>query len=316
MQQQISTHKAVNAPPGSGEGRISFVLRMFLSLTLWLLFGIEAIAHPGSGIVIDKEGNVYFTDTGKGIWKINKEHKLAYIPASKFHWMTIDTIGYFAESPKSFGEYFERVTSQSNNPALIMCSDFPLVIGKDGNIYYADTRSGSAKIMRRTPDGKESVLASSKIFQFIGGIAAGADGSLYITEASNANANTIRKITMDGTISIIATYVGKSVNDFPLETTPSYCRGLAVDSTGTIYVAATGSRSILKITPQGKITTILQTTSPWTPTGVAASHGEVYVLEWHDVISEKQEVRSAWIPRVRKIGQDGKVTTLATVSRD
>lgn len=272
-------------------------------------------AHPGSGLVVDKYGQVYFTDTGKGVWKIDASGKLTYMPAQRFHWMTIDAIGYFAESPKNFGEYFERVTPQSNKPALIMCSDFPLVVGKDGNIYYADTRPSSTKIIRRTPDGKQSVLASNKIFEFISGIAVGSDGSLYITEASNANANTIRKITMNGTVSIIATYVGKSSKNLPLETLPSYCRGLAVDSTGAIYVAATGSRSVLKITPQGKVTTILHTTAPWTPTGVAVFHGEVYVLEWHDVAASDLEVRTAYIPRVRKIGLDGKVITLATVSR-
>lgn len=272
-------------------------------------------SHPGSGIVVDKYGQIYFTDTGKGVWKIDTNGNLAYLPASKFHWMTIDTIGYFSGSPKNFGNYFERVTPKGDQPALIMCSDFPLVVGKDGNIYYADTRRGSAKIIRRTPDGKESVLASNKIFEFIGGITAGADGTLYISESSNADTNTIRKITMNGTVSIIASYVGKNSNDLPLETVPPYCRGLVVDSTGNIYVAATGSRSVIKITPQGKVTTTLQTTSPWTPTGVAVFQGELYVLEWHDVTLENLEVRSAWIPRVIKIGVDGKVTTLASVSR-
>lgn len=291
------------------------MLRALIGLMLCIVSGTRASAHPGSGIVVDKEGNVYFTDTGKGVWKIDKAGKLIYLPASEFHWMTLDAEGRFAEAPKNFGKYFERVTPQSNKPALVTCSDFPLVVGKDGNIYYADTRPGSTKIVRKTPEGKETVLASNKIFQFVSGIAAAADGSLYITEASNANANTIRKITLNGTVSTIATYVGKNSNDSPLETTSSYCRGLAVDSTGTIYVAATGSRSVLKITPQGKITTLLQTTSPWTSTGVAVFHGVVYVLEWHDVPPDKLEVRSAWIPRVRKIGKDGKVTTLATVSR-
>ena len=295
--------------------RTSFAARVFITLILCFLFLTNLSAHPGSGIVLDKDGNIYFTDTGKGVWKIDTQGKLTFLPASKFHWMTIDGIGYFAESQKNFGEYFERVTSKRDQPALIMCSDFPLVVNKDGNIYYAVTRPGSAKIIRRTPDGKESVFASNKIFEFISGIAVGSDGSLYITEASNAKANTIRKITMDGAVSIIATFVGKDRNDLPLETVPSYCRGLAVDSTGTIYVAATGSRSILKVTPQGKITTILQATSPWTATGVAVFHGEVYVLEWHDVPAENLEVRSAWIPRVLKIGTDGKPTILATVSR-
>ncbi len=292
-------------------------IKMILIFTfIQMLTSTITSAHPGSGIVVDKYGQVFFTDTGKGIWKIDVNGKLTFLPASKFHWMTIDSIGYFAESVKSFGQYFERVTPKSTKPALIMCSDFPLVVGKDGNIYYANTRPSFAKIIKRTPDGKETVLASNKIFEFISGIAVGADGSLYITEASNANSNTIRKITMSGKVSIIATFVGKSGNDLPLETVPSYCRGLTVDSRGSIYVAATGSRSVLKITPEGKVTTILQTTSPWTPTGVAVFHGEVYVLEWHDVTPENLEVRIAYIPRVRKIGQDGKVTTLATVSRN
>lgn len=288
---------------------------LFLFSLLCIVAGTKVLAHPGSGIVVDKFGQVYFTDTGKGVWKIDTLGKLTYIPASRFHWLSIDPVGYFAASAKSFGEYFERVTAQNSKPALIICSDFPIVVNKDGNMYYAVTRPNSSKIVRRTPDGKESVLASDKIFEFISGIAAGQDGSIYITEASNANANTIRKITMNGTVSIIATFVGKAANDLPLETVPSYCRGLAVDAKGFIYVAATGSRSVLRISPQGAVNTILQESSPWTPTGVTVFNGEVYVLEWHDVAASDLEVRTAYIPRVRKIGIDGKVTTLATVSR-
>ena len=288
---------------------------ILFSVLFCSLFGAKGLAHPGSGIVIDKYGQVYFTDTGKGVWKIDTQGKLTYIPSSRFHWMTIDPAGYFAGSQKSFGEYFERVTDQNSKPVLIMCSDFPLVVNRDGNMYYADTRPNSAGIVRRTPGGKESVFASDKIFEFVNGITAGHDGSLYITEASNPNANTIRKITSDGRISVIAAFTGKAGNDLPLETVPSYCRGLAVDSAGIIYVAVTGSRSVIKITSQGKVETILQEQSPWTPTGVAVFKGEVYVLEWHDVPASLLEVRTAWIPRVRKIGLDGTVSTLATVSR-
>lgn len=295
--------------------RMFSTVSVLIALTICFLSGTKLSAHPGSGIVLDKEGNVYFTDTGKGVWKIDTQGNLSFLPASRFHWMTIDATGFFATSSKSFGEYFERVTSKSDKPDLIMCSDFPLVVNKDGNIYYANTRPGSAKIIKRTADGKESVFASNKIFEFVNDITSGADGSLFITESSDSKANRIRKIKTDGTVSIIATFVGKEGKNLPLETMPSYCRGLAVDSTGTIYVAATGSRSVLKITPQGKVTTILQSTSPWTPTGVAVFRGEVYLLEWHDVTPEKLEVREAWIPRIRKIGLDGKVSTVATVSR-
>lgn len=277
--------------------------------------GVKSFAHPGSGIVVDRFGNIYFTDTGKGVWKVDAEGKLTYIPSSRFQWLTIDNAGSFANSQKSFGGYFERVSDQNSKPTLIQSSDFPLVVNNDGNIYYSDTRHNSRKIVRRTPDGKESLLASDKIFEFVNGIAAGQDGSIYITEASNPNTNTIRKITMDGKMSIVATLTGKVDKDFPLETTPSYCRGLFVDSTGTIYVAATGSRSVLKITPQGKVETILQVKNSWTPTSIAVYKGEVYLLEWHDVEESQLEVREAYIPRIRKISLDGNVTTLAVVSR-
>jgi streptogramin lyase len=288
---------------------------IFIFIFLQAVPGMITLAHPGSGIVVDRSGQIYFTDTGKGIWKIDTKGDLVFLPASKFHWMTIDPSGYFAGSPKTFGNFFERVTGSNNKPALIMCSDFPLVVAKDGNIYYADTRKSSAKIMRRSPDGKETVLASNKIFQFVSGIAAGADGSLYITESANPNANTIRKITMKGTMNTIATFTGIRQKDPPLETTPAYCRGLAVDSTGNIYVAATGSRCVLKINPQGKLTTLLQVDSPWAPTGVAVSNGEIFILEWHDVSAENSEVRTAYLPRIRKTGRDGKVKTLASISR-
>ncbi len=293
----------------------SFVTRTLTSIALCVLLATSVSAHPGSGIVVDEQGQVFFTDTGQGVWKIDGQGKLTRLPASLFHWMAIDEAGYFAESQKNFGEWFERVTPQGSKPALIMSSDFPLTINRDGNLYYADTRPRSSRIVRRTPDGKESVLAADEAFKGIAGIAAGPDGSLFITDA-----NAIRKITMDGKVSqfaspaIIAIGKDRTINP-PLEAEASYCRGLAVDSQGVVYVAATGSRRVMTITPGGTVHTLLQAQSPWSPTGVTVSGGEVYVLEWQDAPPSQSETRNAWIPRVRKVGRDGKVTTLATVSR-
>ena len=294
----------------------AFIVRTLISMVLCVLLGTSASAHPGSGIVVDKEGQVFFTDTGQGVWKIDRQGNLTRLPASLFHWMAIDEVGYFAESQKNFGEWFERVTPQSSKPALIMSSDFPLTINRDGNLYYADTRPRSARIVRRTPDGKESVLAADEAFKGIAGIAAGPDGSLYITDAS-----AIRKIMMDGKVTqfagpeIIGIGKNRAINP-PLETEASYCRGLVVDSQGAVLVAATGSRRVIKITPGGDVSTILQAPGSWSPTGVAVFGGEVYVLEWQDAPPSLLETRNAWIPRVRKVGRDGKVTTLATVSRE
>lgn len=286
-----------------------------LPVSLLLLCATIISAHPGSGIVVDPYGQVYFTGTGKGVWKLGTNGELVFLPASRFHWLAIDNQGSFAAAPKNFGSYFERVTPTGVKPTLVLCSDFPLVTGKDGNIYYADTRHHAPKIMKRTPAGSETVLDANHDYEFISGMAAGADGFLYITEASNPQANTIRKISANGSECILARYAVASAKNVPLEATPSYCRGLAVDAGGNVYVAATGNRRIIKISPGGKITTVMETPVPWSPTGVAVFEDEIYVLEWQDVPAEKLETRTAFVPRIRKLARNGSVTTLATVTR-
>jgi DNA-binding beta-propeller fold protein YncE len=91
-----------------------------------------------------------------------------------------------------------------------------------------------------------------------------------------------------------------------------YLRGLAVDAQGVIYVADTGDARVLKITPQGKVTTLLQTESPWSPTGIALFGGDVYVLEF---LHTARDVRRDWLPRVRKIASDGRSVIIATVDQ-
>jgi sugar lactone lactonase YvrE len=98
----------------------------------------------------------------------------------------------------------------------------------------------------------------------------------------------------------------------PADAEEPFLRGLAVDAKGTVYVAATGCRSVLKITPDGKVSTVLKADRPWSPSGVAVHHEDVYVLEH---ISMNSDAHEDWPPRVRKLGRDGKITILATVSR-
>jgi hypothetical protein len=91
-----------------------------------------------------------------------------------------------------------------------------------------------------------------------------------------------------------------------------YLRGLAVDAQGTVYAAATSCHLVLKIAPDGKVETVLRAERPWSPTGVAVHGGAVYVLEYTNANGGPDE---GWRPRVRRLGSDGQVTTLATISR-
>jgi hypothetical protein len=69
---------------------------------------------------------------------------------------------------------------------------------------------------------------------------------------------------------------------------------------------------VLKIAPNGRITKVLQINPPWSPTAVALSGRNLYVLEY---LHTANEDRQAWVPRVRKISPDGKQAIVARITR-
>ena len=68
----------------------------------------------------------------------------------------------------------------------------------------------------------------------------------------------------------------------------------------------------LEITADGRVTKLLQLSSPWSPTGVALFDGDVYVLEY---LHTANEDRRAWLPRIRRVSPDGTSSVIATVRR-
>ena len=96
---------------------------------------MTAIAHPGSGIVVDRNGNVYFMDTGSGVWKIGADGRLTRHEGPAFHWMAIDDESRFvgANLPSIPSAELRIVGA---NPTLIVSSDFPIAVGPDGALYY------------------------------------------------------------------------------------------------------------------------------------------------------------------------------------
>jgi len=284
----------------------------------WILAACLAVsAHPGSGIVVDRQGQVYFADTGHGVWKIDTNGRLISMGGPRFHWLTRDTEGRFAKTVMPSIPNGE-ISKLGANPLLLLSSDFPLIIAPDGALYYPELgRDERVQIIRFTSAGARTVLATlpakteSGALKWLNGMAAGADGSIYYTED-----RAVRKVSPQGVISTIA---GPIVVPGCVRV-PSYAddsagpdlRGLDVRPDGTVFVAATGCGALLKITARGEITTVVRTTSPWSPTAVAVAGDDVYVLEY---LHTANEDRSAWVPRVRKVSADGTSSIIATVER-
>jgi streptogramin lyase len=275
-----------------------------------LLLAGPLLAHPGSGIAVAPSGEVYFVDTGGGLWKIDAKGALVSVASPRFHWMALDPEDKLrsARLPSIPGG---ELTWAGSKPAVLLSSDVPLAIGRDGDLYYAARTSANASdIVRVKSSGQRSVLANVRR-AYLNGIALGPDGSVYYTEDA-----AVRRIDAQGRTTTVAENVALTgCASIPSTdgVSGAYLRGLAVDANGAVYVAASGCGRVVKIAPGGAITTVLQIESPWSPTAVALAGKDVYVLEYLHTAAED---RRAWIPRVRKITSDSKSAVLATVTRN
>lgn len=298
--------------------RIKLIIITILSIG----FFYTAAAHPASGIIVDKYGNVFFIYSRDGVVKISVEGKLSHIhKATDGHWMCLDEQGFFSGTqPK----YFERITPDGIKPAIIYAGGgSPIVVNKDGNFYYCGGQNGNMNpaaltLVRETPQKQQTIFSAhledtlNRLDDGITGIAASPDSSLYL-----ACWNSLIRVTMDGNVTtLLHPVIVSDCDEDPADHRENnrgkpLLRGLAVDSDGTVYVAATSCHCLLKITPDGKVETILKSQRPWSPTGVAIHNGDIYVLEYTNANGPATE---GWIPRVRKIERSGKITTLADFS--
>ena len=142
------------------------------------------------------------------------------------------------------------------------------------------------------------------------GVATDSAGTIYVADYYN---NSIRKITSAGVVTTLAggAYSGSAdgTGAAALFTHPS---GVALDSSGNVYVADSGNHTIRKITSAGVVTTLAGTagtSGSANGTGVAASFngpesvatdsaGNVYVADYYN-------------HTIRKITPAGVVTTFA-----
>jgi hypothetical protein len=308
---------------------LRFHMADFSVARTWLILGVligcasQAKAHPSAGIVVDQDGNVYFCDNGGDggpLWKIDAAGKLSRAHDHGWHWLALDEKGGFqAKDLKTWWDQritmnFSRVPLAGGKRALLQADGAPFVIARDGNLYW-----GNLDLKKLTPAGEVTTFADQHkdSIDELGGIkgfAAGPDGSLYASCPS-----AILRFGQDGRFEIVfhRIMVGDADWDWPAgvpDEYKPYLRGLAVNSGGTVYAAATGARKVVRVTPQGNkvhVDVVMKAEKPWSPTGVAVYGDDVYVLEY---TNPNSEIHDEWMPRVRKLARDGKVTTLATIS--
>lgn len=159
--------------------------------------------------------------------------------------------------------------------------------------------------------GSEDGSGTAARFARPRGLAAGADGSVYVADTEN---HTIRKISPDGAVSTLAGLAGVwgSADGHGSAARFRSPADVTVDGEGNVYVADSFNYAIRKITPDGDVTTLAGRPGSFgsadgagadarfgTPTGVTVDGaGFVFVADTSN-------------QTIRKISPEGVVTTLA-----
>jgi streptogramin lyase len=140
-------------------------------------------------------------------------------------------------------------------------SPYGVAVDSSGNVFVGDYHV----IRKITPAGVVSTIAGTGTSGFVNGngtaasfstvrsVAVDSSGNVFVADTYN---HAIRKITPAGVVSTLAgTGTSGFVNGTGTAASFSTPFGVAVDSSGNVFVADTGNNAIRKITPAGVVST-------------------------------------------------------------
>src|SRR5580765_1582678 len=98
----------------------------------WVCGGCLALAaaEPGSGIVVDRERQIWFSDSATGVWKVDPRGEVTLQYKHPAQWLGFDLDGRYAQAKP---EKYQRITQKGVIPALLASAGGPIAIGPEGD---------------------------------------------------------------------------------------------------------------------------------------------------------------------------------------
>lgn len=262
---------------------------------------LQALFRLPNNVAVDHAGNVLVADTANDVIRKITPDGMVSTVAGLFH-----TRGH-TDGPAQDARFW---------------APFGIALDAAGDIFVADT--GNNTIRKITPLGIVSTIAglagqtgsqdgaaADARFRNPWSVAVDGDGNVYVADMSN---DTIRKITPAGKVYTFAGLAGVpgTADGYGNDARFDNPFGVAVDSTGNVYVSDTANDAIRKIAPGRVVTTLagLPGTAGdtdgsgadarfWGPQGLTVdSAGNIYVADTGNNL-------------IRKITPMGVVTTLS-----
>ncbi len=191
----------------------------------------STLCHP-TALAIDSGDNIYFADSNSLIREINSSAIVSTLAGSGSQG--------FVNGPTTFASF--------NMPSGVALDSF-------GNIYVGDSYNDVIRVINTSLivstfagsglNGMANGPGSIATFNAPEGVATDSAGNVYVADNGN---QMIRKITPGGMVSTLAGEGGYGHDDGAAVTATFYDpSGVAVDSSGNVYVADTGNNLIRKI---------------------------------------------------------------------
>lgn len=310
-----------------------FYFIVFSILSFITLVSPPSNAHPWGGLVIDSEGNLYFTficpfvdnDHYACVWKIDSNQKVSEVLKAKKSpsdiILTSNPNGnIYAAERSGFTPNFTNTLwkIQGTETSIILSpnrnqDEFFIqayIVSNEGTIYFAKEN----QIFERDSTGSISEIKLTKDIGRILLLEIDDTGELYIMTGSGLYVKVNDNLTL-----IASDLKDENPDNLPFRGANIFF-DMAIDRNDNIYLAYYGDRKVVKVNPSGEVQTILKSQAPWSPHGVDVIEGEVYVLEstlgngkwWKFWGKEDDRI----IPRVRKVDKNGVVSEIFRYSSD
>jgi len=251
---------------------------------------VEAQLGVPREVAVDAAGNLYIADT--------TNHRIRRVDSSG----TITTVA--GTGKEGF--------SGDDGPAADAQLHFPYGVAVDGagNLFISDTWND--RIRRVDPSGTITTFAGTGLY-LPHGVAVDGSGSLFIADFGNQR---IRRVDRSGTITTVA---GTGERGFSGDQGPALAAqlqrpaGVAVDTTGNIFIADSGNHRIRRVDRSGTITTVAGTGEP----GFSGDHGPAVAVQLQrpeGVVVDGAGnlfIADSRNNRIRRVDSSGTLTTIA-----